>query len=111
MDQPPKSSKRAADRLRKAAADLPTTVRLARRAIRQLDDLADDEAARIVEDLARLARGQFPGEVKPITTLPGHPLQADTGRFRILFRRIQQIIEVIAIFPKSSQKSVFRGLK
>ena len=92
-------------------AALPSNLVLARRAERDLDDLADAEAARILEDCGRIATRTFPGEIKPITTLPGRPLQADTGRFRILFRWNRTVVEVIAIFPKSSQRKIFRGMK
>lgn len=89
----------------------PENLFLSRRAARDLDDLPDADARRILDDLARLARGTFPGEVKPIPTLPQRPLQADAGRFRILFRRSRTDVEVIAIFPKGSQAKVFRGLR
>ena len=109
MEHPPRE--KAADRLRRAAQDLPENVRIARRAERGLDLLPDEDAARVLEDMARVARGQFPGEVKPIPTLPGRPLQGDAGRFRFLFRWNQGVMEVIAVFPKSAQKKVFRGIR
>jgi mRNA-degrading endonuclease RelE of RelBE toxin-antitoxin system len=90
---------------------LPANLILARRAERDLDDLSDAEATRVLEDLGRLATRTFPGEIKPIRTLPGRPLQADAGRFRILFRWQQTKVEVIAVFPKSAQRKVFKGLK
>lgn len=84
---------------------------MARTAERALDDLQDEEAARIVEDLARLAVGRFPGEIKLSKGLPGRPLQADTGRFRILFRWRQGMVEVIAIFPRSAQHRIFHRMR
>jgi len=111
LEQKPKHPEKTADRLRRALGSLPNNVRIARRAERDLDDLQDEDAARILEDIARVAKGQFPGEVKIITTLPGRPLQADAGRFRFLFRRHQGNVDVIVIFPKSAQKNIFRGLK
>ena len=83
---------------------------MARSAERALDDMQDEEAARILEDIARMAQGRFPGEVKPIKMLPGRPLQADAGRFRFLFRWQQGVVEVIMIFPRSAQPRVFRGM-
>ena len=111
MDTPVPQPPSAVERLRKALAELPATVRLARTAARVLDDLHDEDAARILEDIARVATHQFPGEIKPIKTLPGRPLQADAGRFRFLFRRQQGLVEVIAIFPKSAQQRIFRGMR
>ncbi len=70
--------------------------------------MPDEDAARILEDIARIAAGRFPGEVKRIGTLPGRPLQADAGRFRVLFRWGGRLLEVIAVFPKSAQRVVFR---
>jgi hypothetical protein len=102
---------KAADRLRRAAPDLPDNVRLSRRAGRDLDDLPDADAARLLEDIARVARREFPSEVKPIAVLPGRPLQADAGRFRFLFFWNQNRVDVIAVFPKSSQRKLFRGMK
>lgn len=101
----------AVERLRRALTELPATVRLARTAERALDDLPDEDAARILEDIARVAKKQFPGEIKPIKTLPGRPLQADAGRFRFLFRWQQSLLEVIAIFPKSAQRRIFHGMR
>jgi len=92
-------------------AALPANLVLARRAERDLDEVSDAEALRIFEDLGCIATRTFPGEIKPIGSLPGRPLQADTGRFRILFRWNRTIVEVTTIFPKSSQRKFFRGLK
>ena len=104
-------SGKAAERLRRAVEQLAGNVRISRRGEKDLDDILDEDAARILEDVSRLAQGKFPGEIKRIASLPGRPLQADAGRFRILFRWNYNILEVIAIFPKSSQKQVFRSLK
>ena len=90
---------------------LPSNLLLSRRAQRDLDRCADAEAIRLLEDMGRIAGRRFPGEIKPIATLPGRPLQADAGRFRILFRWNGVNVEVIAVFPKSSQRKVFKGLK
>lgn len=109
MENSPRES--AADRLCRAAADLPNNSRLSRRAERALNDLSDEDAAHILEDIARVALGQFPGEVKPITTLPGRPLQADAGRFRFLFRWNHEVVEIIAVFSKSAQKNIFQGMR
>ena len=111
MDEQQSPPEKAVDRLRKALADLPGNVRIARTAERALDDLQDADAARLLEDIARVARDQFPGEIKPIKLLPGRPLQADAGRFRFLFQRCQGVVEIIAIFPKSSQHRVFRSMR
>jgi hypothetical protein len=111
LDEPISPTEKSADRLRRAFADLPASVRITRTAERALDHLHDEDAARLLEDIARVAKGQFPGEIKPIKILPGRPLQADAGRFRFLFQRRQGEVEVIAIFPKSSQQRVFRGMR
>jgi len=92
-------------------ASLPGNLVLARRAERDLDDLSDAEAVRLLEDMGRIATKTFPGEIKPIAALPGRPLQADAGRFRILFRWQHSKVEVIAVFPKSGQRKVFKGLR
>jgi hypothetical protein len=90
---------------------LPANLILSRRAERDLDDLSDEDALRVLEDAGRIATKTFPGEIKPIATLPGRPLEADAGRFRILFRWQHAKVEVIAVFPKSAQRKIFRGLK
>ncbi len=59
----------------------------------------------------RILSRTFPGEIKPIPTLPGRPLQTDAGRFRVLFQWNQGNVVVIAVFPKADQRKVFRGLK
>lgn len=90
---------------------LPGNANLSRRATRDLDKLSDDDTRRITNDIARLATRTFPGEIKPIKDLPGKPLQADSGRFRILHRWNAGIVEIIAVFQKSTQRVVFKGLK
>lgn len=84
---------------------------LSRRAERDLNEIADRELIRLRDDMGRIADRSFPGEIKPIATLPGRPLQADAGRFRILFRWNGSRVEVIAVFPKSAQRRVFRALR
>lgn len=94
-----------------ADASLPENVLLSPRAVRDLDALSDKEARIVIQDIARLAIGTFPGEVKMIATLPQRPLQADSGRFRILHRWDRRRLEIITIFPKKIQGVVFRGLR
>lgn len=93
------------------AADLPEAIRLVRRAQRDLDALSQADRQRMVEDIVRLARREFPGEVKKIHGLPGHPFQADSGRFRILHLWQGQALVVLAIFARASQRAVFRSLR
>ena len=90
---------------------LPDNVLLSRRAVEDLDRIPDAQARILVEDIGRLARKTFPGDVKKIKNLPGEPWQADSGRFRILHRWNASRLEVISVFPKSQQKSVFHGLR
>lgn len=111
MERNIKIQEKAAERLRRAVTNLPNNIHISRRAERDLDKISDEDAARILEDIARVATGKFPGEVKRISTLPSRPLQADAGLFRFLFRWNNNIVEVIAVFPKAFQQSVFRGLK
>lgn len=91
------------------AADLPENVRLVRRAQRDLDALSGADRRRIVEDIVRLARRQLPGEVKRISTLPGKPLQADSGRFRILHLWQEEMLIVLAVFSRAAQRALFRA--
>lgn len=92
-------------------ASLPENVVLSRRAIRDLDALSDKETRILIDDIVRLARGTFPGEIKMIVSLPQRPLQADSGRFRILHRWEKKRLEIITVFPKKIQSLVFRGLR
>ena len=64
-----------------------------------------------MDDLIRLARKTLPGEIKRITSLPGRPLQADAGRFRILHLWEGSILWVLAIFARPQQRDVFRGFR
>lgn len=110
MEPGKKPKEKAADRLYRALTGLAGRVRISRRGQRDLDELRDEDAARILEDISRVATGRFPGEIKRISSLPGRPLQADAGRFRVLFRWNGSLMEVITIFPKSDQPKVFRHL-
>jgi hypothetical protein len=86
-------------------------VYLSRRARRDLDEIRDDEVRIIWDDIKRLLAKSFPGEIKMIPSLPGRPLQADTGRYRILFRRQEDDLEIITVFPRKDQGKVFRSLR
>jgi len=66
------------------AGAVPEHLRLTRRAQRDLDRITPAERDRLIDDLIRLANRTLPNEIKPIPSLPGKPLQVDTGRFRIL---------------------------
>ena len=93
------------------ANEVPEHLRLVRRAQRDLDSLPAQERARIVDDLIRLAHRTLPGDIKQITSLPGRPLQADAGRFRILHLWDGPTVWILAIFARSHQRDVFRGLR
>lgn len=93
------------------ASEVPEHLRLVRRAQRDLDRIPSTERARLVDDLIRLALKTFPGEVKRITSLPGRPLQADSGRFRILHTWEGPILWVLAIFARPRQRDVFRSFR
>ena len=86
-------------------------IELSRRAQRDIDDMPDDELEIIREDIKRIAAGTFPGEIKMIHALPGKPLQADSGRYRVLCRRSAGLLEIIAVFPKKQQSKIFRSLR
>lgn len=86
-------------------------LRLTRRAQRDLDHLPPNEKKRLIDDLVRLADRTFPGEIKPITALPGKPLQADAGRFRILHVWRGQTLWILTVFARSAQSQVFRSLR
>jgi hypothetical protein len=86
-------------------------LRLLKRAQKDLDRIAPSERARLVDDLVRLANRTFPGEVKKISSLPGQPLQADSGRFRILPLWQGHVLWVLAIFARPQQPDVFRGFR
>jgi len=92
-------------------SEAPDHLRLVARAQRDLDRLPSAERARVVEDLIRLAHKTLPGEIKRITALPGRPLQADAGRFRILHMWEGSILWVLAIFARPEQRDVFRGFR
>ena len=93
------------------ASEVPEHLRLVRRAQRDLESIPPEERARLVDDLIRLARKAFPGEVKKIKSLPGQPLQADAGRFRVLHVWQGSTLLVLAIFARSRQRDVFRGFR
>lgn len=92
-------------------SEVPESVRLLRRAQRDLDRIPPRERTRLLEDLVRLGRRTFPGEIKPITSLPRKPLQADSGRFRILHVWDGPILWVLAVFARSQQQDVFRSFR
>ena len=93
------------------ASEAPEHLRLVRRAQRDLDRIPPQERARLVDDLIRLARKTFPGEVKRITSLPGRPLQADAGRFRILHIWEGSILWILAVFARKDQGRTFRSFQ
>ncbi len=93
------------------ASEAPENLRLLRRAQRDLDRLPPHERARLIDDLFRLARRTLPGEIKPIASLPGKPLQADSGRFRILHLWDGQIVWILTIFARAQQRDVFRSFR
>ena len=80
------------------AGEAPEHLRLVRRAQRDLDRVSPSERARVIEDLIRLASRTLPGEIKPIASLPGKPLQADSGRFRILHLWEGPTLWILTIF-------------
>lgn len=59
----------------------------------------------------RLAAKTLPGEIKRIAALPGRPLQADAGRFRILHVWQGADLYILAIFAQHQQADVFRALR
>ena len=93
------------------ASELPEHLRLTRRAQRDLDHISPEEGRRLIDDLIRLAHKTLPGEIKRITALPGRPLQADAGRFRILHTWEGSILWVLTIFARPRQRDVFRSLR
>ena len=93
------------------AGEVPEQLRLLARAQRDLDRIPTAERARVIDDLIRLARKTFPGEIKRIASLPGRPLQADSGRFRILHVWEDPILWVLAVFARPQQRDVFRGFR
>ena len=93
------------------ASEVPEHLRLVRRAQRDLDRIPATEQARLIEDLIRLANRTLPGEIKPISSLPGKPLQADSGRFRILHFWERHTLWILTIFARPQQRDVFRSLR
>ena len=93
------------------ASGVPECLQLVRRAQRDLDRIPTKERARLIDDLIRLANRTLPGEIKPITSLPGKPLQADSGRFRILHLWEDQTLWILTIFARPQQRDVFRSLR
>ena len=93
------------------ASEVPEHLRLVRRAQHDLDRIPADERARLVNDLIRLAHKTLPGEIKKIVSLPGRPLQADSGRFRILHVWQGRILWVLTVFARSRQRDVFRSFR
>ena len=93
------------------ASEVPEHLRLVRRAQRDLDRLPADERARLIQDLIRLAHRTLPGEIKPIASLPGKPLQADAGRFRILHQWEGNILWILTVFARPHQQAVFRSVR
>ncbi len=93
------------------ASAVPEHLQLVRRAQRDLDRLPAAERARLIDDLIRLANRTLPGEIKPIPSLPGKPLQADSGRFRILHLWDGRTLWILTIFARPRQREVFRSLR
>jgi len=93
------------------ASEVPEHLRLARRAQRDLDHIPPEERNRLVDDLIRLATRTLPGETKPILSLPGKPLQADSGRFRILHLWEGHALVILTIFARPRQREIFRSLR
>ena len=93
------------------ASEVPEHLRLTRRAQRDLDRIPLQEQRRLIDDLIRLAHRTLPGEIKQIGSLPGKPLQADSGRFRILHTWDRPTLWILAVFARSRQSSVFRALR
>lgn len=93
------------------ASEVPEHLRLVRRAQRDLDRLPVNERTRLINDLIRLANRTLPGEIKPIPSLPGKPLQADAGRFRILHVWEGKSLWILTIFPRARQHEVFRNIR
>ena len=93
------------------ASEAPEHLQLLRRAQRDLDRIPTKERARLIEDLIRLAYRTLPGEIKPIMSLPGKPLQADSGRFRILHLWEGHTVWILTIFARPQQRDVFRSLR
>ena len=93
------------------AKEVPEHLQLVRRAQRDLDKIRPEERARLIDDLIRLAHKTLPGEIKKITSLPGQPLQADAGRFRILHVWQGRILWVLTVFARSRQRDVFRSFR
>ena len=92
-------------------SEVPEHLRLVRRAQRDLDRIPSQERARLIDDLVRLAWKTFPEEVKRITSLPGRPLQADSGRLRILHTWEGPILWVLVVFARPRQRDVFRSFR
>ena len=93
------------------ASEVPEHLRLTRRAQRDVDGIPSAERARVIDDLIRLAHRMLPGDIKPIASLPGKPLQADAGRFRILHQWEGQILWILVVFARPHQQAVFRSLR
>lgn len=93
------------------ASEVPEHVRLTRRAQRDLEGIPSAERSRLIHDLIRLAHRTLPGEIKPIASLPGKPLQADAGRFRILHQWEGQLLWILTVFARPHQRAVFRSLR
>ena len=93
------------------ASEVPEHLRLTRRAQRDVDGISPAERTRVIDDLIRLAQRTLPGDIKPITSLPGKPLQADAGRFRILHQWEGRILWILTVFARPHQRAVFRSLR
>lgn len=93
------------------ASEVPDHLRLVRRAQRDLDRIPLGERSRLIDDLIRLAHRTLPGDIKPIAALPGKPLQADAGRFRILHQWEGRTLWILAVFARANQRDVFRALR
>ena len=93
------------------ASAVPDHLRLLRRAQRDLDHIPPAERTRLIDDLIRLVQKTLPGEIKRIVSLPGRPLQADSGRFRILHVWEGPILWILAIFARPRQQEVFRSFR
>lgn len=95
-------------------ADIPDNVELSAQAARDLKGIIKknrQEAIRIVDDLARLAKKALPtSQAKKLTGM-GELWELDSGRYRIAFLWKERILYIVTVFSKADQRKIFQHIR
>lgn len=94
------------------AAGRPPKLLLTRRAEADLLRLDKSVRERLKVDILRLAGGQIPfAQLKKLRSFSPPIWQLTSGRFRILYRREQDLLLILRVASKPDQRDLFRSLR